>query len=264
VKLTHPWLIKTGALLASGWVRWWMHTLDFKALFPDPRLDPAVSPFPRRIYLFWHEYLLFPFYLRGHCNAAILLSRHRDAEILTEAARLMGFEPIRGSTRRGGAEALCRLLRQGQSHHIGITPDGPRGPRRHLAPGAVYLASRLEMPLVLLGIGYDRPWRVRGAWDQFAVPRPFSRARAILSEEIYVPSQADRSTLEHYRSALENRLNELTLQAEQWAAAGIKYPNEKILSRQALRAKGPKKQPLLPSPPPPISPADSQFRSKVA
>ncbi len=227
--------MKLGGLVGSGWVRCWMSTLEFKAWFVDPKVDPAYSPLPRRIYLFWHEYLLLPFYLRGHCEVAMLLSRHRDAAILAEAGRLMGFELIRGSTRRGGTEALCRLLRQGQTKHIAITPDGPRGPRRHLAPGAVYLASRSEMPVVLIGIGYDRPWRIRRAWDQFAVPRPFSRARAILSEEIFVPSQADRAALESYRFYLEVRLNELTLQAEHWAASGARKPGEKIVWRQPCR-----------------------------
>ena len=248
VKLEYPWLMKIGALVGTGWIRWWMGSLEFKAWFADPEVDPAFSPLPRRIYLFWHEYLLFPFYLRGHCDVAILLSRHRDAEILAESARLMGFAPIRGSTRRGGTEALCRLLRQGQAKHIGITPDGPRGPRRHLAPGAVYLASRLEMPVVLIGIGYDRPWRIRGAWDQFALPRPFSRARAILSQPISVPAQADRATLEEYRSLLQTRLNELTLQAERWAASGARWTGEQIVHRQPCR-----NRPFR-SPPSPLSP----------
>lgn len=248
--LDWPWLRKLGALVASGWVRWWMGSLEFKASYADPRVDPALGPWPRRIYLFWHEYLLVPFYLRGHCEVAILLSRHRDAEILAEAARLMGFEPIRGSTRRGGAEALHRLLHKGHCKHIGITPDGPRGPRRHLAPGAVYLASRLEMPVVLVGIGYDRPWRVRRAWDQFAVPRPFSRARAVLSEEIFVPADADRSTLEQHRQVLETRLNQLTQQAEIWATSGIRNPGEHVVWRQPCRCRIPQAQRKKPSGPP--------------
>lgn len=239
MKLDHPWLMKLGALLASGWVRWWMGSLEYKLLITDPSVDPAFGPFPRRIYLFWHEYLLLPFYLRGHCDIAILLSRHRDAEILAEAGRLMGFEPIRGSTQRGGAEALCRLLRIGRSYHIGITPDGPRGPRRHLAPGAVYLASRLEMPVVLVGIGYDRPWRFQRAWDQFAVPRPFSRARAILSEEIYVPPNADRTMLERYRLLLETQLNQRTAEAEQWALSGVRKPGEKVVTHSPCRNRSP-------------------------
>ena len=59
--------------------------------------------------------------------------------------------------------------------HLTITPDGPRGPRRHMAPGPIYLASKLGLPLVLMGYAYDRPWRLH-SWDRFAIPRPGSRA----------------------------------------------------------------------------------------
>ncbi|NLA09484.1 MAG: DUF374 domain-containing protein, partial [Microbacteriaceae bacterium] len=100
------------------------------------------------------------------------------------------FRVVRGSTRRGGASALRQLLDQGELTHLAITPDGPRGPRRTLAQGAVYLASKLQMPLVALGMGFDRPWRVK-SWDRFAIPRPGSRARAILSPEIHVPAGLD-------------------------------------------------------------------------
>ena len=95
------------------------------------------------------------------------------------------------------------MLDRSRSTHLTITPDGPRGPRRRLAPGCVYLASKLGLPLVLMGFGYDRPWRVHRAWDQFAVPRPCSRARAVVSGEIFVPPELDREGLEHFRRRIE-------------------------------------------------------------
>ena len=58
-----------------------------------------------------------------------------------------------------------------------------------MAPGAVFLASKLEMPLVTIAMGYDRPWRA-GSWDRFAVPRPFSRARAIISPQMHIPPRS--------------------------------------------------------------------------
>jgi len=115
--------------------------------------------------------------------------------------------------------------------NLTITPDGPRGPRRQLAPGAVYLASRLGMPIVLLGFGYDRPWRFRKAWDQFALPRPFSRARSITSEEIFIPGGLTKTDIEPWRLLVENRLNEVTEQSETWAQSGRRRPNEQPLYR---------------------------------
>lgn len=233
MKLTSPFLNKLGGLMGTAAVRWWMNTLDYKVAYYDRAIDPV---FPecrgQKIYVFWHEYILFPFYLRGHCNMAMLLSRHRDAEVLSYAAHHMGFEFVRGSTNRGGVKALRELLAKSRTMHLTITPDGPRGPRRQLAPGCVYLASKLELPLVLMGYGYDRPWRVRSAWDQFAIPRPHTRARAVPSGEIFIPPNLDRDGLEYFRQKVERLLNRLTLEAEAWAEAGTRKIGQVKLERR--------------------------------
>ena len=70
-----------------------------------------------------------------------------------QVAHFMGHECVRGSTYRGGAAALAELARKGRDMHIAITPDGPRGPRRQLAQGPIFLASRLGLPIVALGFG---------------------------------------------------------------------------------------------------------------
>ena len=86
-----------------------------------------------------------------------------------------------------------------------------------MAPGCVYLASKLELPLVVMGYGYDRPWRMQRAWDQFAIPRPYSRARACPAARFYVPPNLDRQGLEYFREKIERLLNRLTAEAEAWA-----------------------------------------------
>jgi lysophospholipid acyltransferase (LPLAT)-like uncharacterized protein len=234
MKLDYPILYKFAALLGTTAVRAWMDTLDYRVLFYDDDVDPA-SPRCRgqKIYVFWHEYILFPFAMRGNCNLAMLLSRHRDAEVLSYAARHMGFDFVRGSTNRGGVAALRQLLDKSRQMHLAITPDGPRGPRRELAPGPVFLASKLGIPLVAMGIGYNRPWRVR-SWDRFAVPRPCSRARCILSPELHVPPELDRDGLEHFRLTTEQLLNHLCDDAEQWAESGSRRPGQ-LTPRPAAR-----------------------------
>jgi lysophospholipid acyltransferase (LPLAT)-like uncharacterized protein len=233
MKLTSPLLHKLGGLLGTAAVRNWMGMLDYKVAYYDRSVDPV---FPecrgQKIYIFWHEYILFPFYLRGHCNMAMLLSRHRDAEIMSYAAYHMGFQFVRGSTNRGGVTAIRELLAKSREMHLTITPDGPRGPRRKMAPGPVYLASKLGLPLVVMGYGYDRPWRVKNAWDKFAIPRPFSRARAIPSHEIFIPPNLDRDALEYHRQKIEDLLNRLTLEAEAWAESGTRKIGQMNVIRQ--------------------------------
>jgi lysophospholipid acyltransferase (LPLAT)-like uncharacterized protein len=232
MKLDSPLLNQFGGLLGSAAVRWWMRSLDYKVVYDDPKIDPI---FPecqgQKIYIFWHEYILFPFYLRGHCNMAMLLSRHRDAEMLSYAAHHMGFEFVRGSTNRGGVAALREMLEKSKDTNLTITPDGPSGPRRQLAPGCVFLASKLGLPIVAMGFGYDRPHRVPKAWDHFALPRYGSRARAVVSGEMYVPANLDRDGIEQHRLHVEQMLNRLTDEAEAWAESGRRRPDQAKLWR---------------------------------
>jgi lysophospholipid acyltransferase (LPLAT)-like uncharacterized protein len=230
-----PLTTRLAGRLASGLIKSWMGTLDCRAAYYDASVDPALPATESRIYLFWHENILLPLYLRGGCRLAILLSRHRDADILAEVAARTGFECIRGSTFRGAAPAIRALLRKGRQMHLAITPDGPRGPRRQLAQGAIYLASKLGMPIVAIGVGYDRPWRAP-TWDRFAVPRPRRRARAIVSPAIHVPANLDRDQIETCRARLEMLLNGLTEEADQWARSGSRRADEvAVMTTRALR-----------------------------
>lgn len=227
-RLPRPILNLAGLVSAAG-IRAWMSTLDYRVAFYDRTVDPQLALGGPRIYIFWHENILIPLHLRGHCHLAMLLSQHEDAEILARVAHHMGFDCVRGSTYRGGAKALWELLERSRNQHLTITPDGPRGPRRQLAQGPVYLASRLQLPLVPMGFGADRPWRAN-SWDRFAVPRPFSRARAVIGPPMSLPPNLDRVGLENCRQRVERLMNELTDEAETWAMAGTRKAGEVVVA----------------------------------
>jgi lysophospholipid acyltransferase (LPLAT)-like uncharacterized protein len=224
LKVPRP-LVKLGGLVTAEAIRGWMSTLDYRAAFYDRSVDPALGIGGPRIYVFWHENILAPLYLRGHCRLTMLLSQHKDADILARIAYHFGFDCVRGSTYRGGARAIWELFERSRRQHLTITPDGPRGPRRKLAQGPIYLASRLQLPLVVMGFGYDRPWRAR-SWDRFAVPRPFSRARAVIGPPLMLPRDLSRADLEKCRERVECLLNCFTTEAEAWAAAGTRKAGE--------------------------------------
>ena len=224
---------KTKGVLATSCVRGMMGTMDCQAAFYDPKVDPAHPAFSGPLlYVFWHEYIPTPFYYRGHCNIAMLLSQHRDAEWLSDSAKYMGFDTVRGSTWRGATAALRELVRKGKTMNLAITPDGPRGPRRVLAPGAIYLSSKLQIPIVAIGIGYDRPWRLP-TWDRFALPKPFSRIRGLMSPKINIPPDLTRDQVERYRLQVEQILNRLTLECEHWAASPTRKIKQQTLHRQS-------------------------------
>lgn len=215
----------------SHCVRWWMSTLRYEAVFADETVDPLRNVGGPRIYLVWHEHLLAPLYLRPHANVSILISRHRDADVLEVIARASGFGCVRGSTNRGGATALRQLAERGRQQHLVITPDGPRGPRRRLATGPVFLASRLGLPIVPIAVAYDRCWQLP-SWDRFAVPIPFTTGRVIVGSEISVAGNLDRAGLENHRSEIESEFLRWTEEAQAWASTRKTRPNAVRVFRQ--------------------------------
>ena len=238
MKIHSPFAIGGLSLVSTACIRRWMGTLDYRADFGDPTVDP-VHPAYRgaKIYVFWHEHILLPLFLRGHSNISMLLSRHADANILDRVARMMGFGVVRGSTSNGSMTALRELADRAAAGNLTITPDGPLGPRRRMAPGCIFLASTLGIPVVAMGLGFARPWRF-STWDRFAVPRPFSRARAVVSRPVAIPPHLDREGVEWHRAGIERLLTRLTDDAEAWATAGTRRPGERIVRKEPSRVAG--------------------------
>jgi lysophospholipid acyltransferase (LPLAT)-like uncharacterized protein len=250
MRLNLPFIPHTIGLLASAALRWLRSTIDWKAVYFDPLVDPVHPHFHGRfVYAGWHEYMMMPIILRGHRDMLALASEHGDGELISQAMRHLSWTVARGSSSRGGTAALLRMLRDDR-RHPNLTPDGPRGPRREFSQGALFLASKLGLPLVCVGYGYDRPWRTR-SWDQFAVPRPYSRCRAVFGPPLKVPGRLDREALAGYSRWFGRLLDWLTTEAETWAADGRRRSGEMpLIVREAppgMRRWTPEWSPRMPA-----------------
>ena len=143
----------------------------------------------------------------------MLISQHADGQLIAEVVRHLRFRVVAGSTTRGCVEAVRQMLRLSRSAHLAITPDGPRGPRRRVQAGVIYLAARTGLPVVPFGIAYANAWRMR-SWDCFAIPRPWSLAVCVTGQPIHVPENVGKDDLESYRLLVEEQLNAVTAEAE--------------------------------------------------
>lgn len=104
----------------------------------------------RLIVAFWHaQQLMMPLACRPGMEPHILISRHRDGELIQRIVARFGFRAVRGSSTRGGAAALRELIRLGRSgKDLVVTPDGPKGPRQVAKLGVIQLAKATGMPIV--------------------------------------------------------------------------------------------------------------------
>ncbi|HEX7120458.1 MAG TPA: lysophospholipid acyltransferase family protein [Longimicrobiales bacterium] len=161
------------------------------------------------IMVVWHGRLLPAVYHHRHQGIAALVSRSADGEYIARVLRRWGYETVRGSSSRGGASAfreMVRLARAGRS--IAFTPDGPRGPRQKLKPGALAAAQATGLPVLPVAAGADRGWWIEG-WDRFLVPKPFARIRVAYGEPEIVPREADAAEIAALERRLEGELNRL-------------------------------------------------------
>ena len=193
------------------------YCLDFKICHYDRSVDPARPEYNEHvIFAFWHENIGLILPRWGHVPLTVLVSQHRDGEWVNQTASALGMHIVRGSSTRGGSQAIRQLKKNGSFSSITFTPDGPKGPRREMALGPVYLASVLQMPIVPVGAGFENPWRLN-TWDQFAIPRPFTRARMIFGPKIRLPRKMSRDKLEDSRLKIQNLITALTVQSANWA-----------------------------------------------
>jgi lysophospholipid acyltransferase (LPLAT)-like uncharacterized protein len=165
------------------------------------------------IICFWHNRILgitlaflrrYPGRFRKGVH--VLTSASRDGEILAQIAGQFGMGAVRGSSSRRGSRALRELVALvGQGCDIAITPDGPRGPRYSLGPGAISLAQLTSTPIVLMHAKFSRCFRMK-TWDGFIIPLPFSKVSVTVDDPIRVPRELSNEEFEAVRSRVETLL----------------------------------------------------------
>lgn len=169
-----PWRERLIILVGGGFLRLLASTWRFRVVNGDAVQNLRSSELPF-IFSLWHGQLLPLLWHHRDEGVMVLISEHRDGELVARTAESLGYGLIRGSTTRGGDRALISLVRELQSgHEVAITPDGPRGPAGTFAPGALVAAQRSGSFILPVAASASRAWRLR-SWDRFMVPKPFAR-----------------------------------------------------------------------------------------
>jgi lysophospholipid acyltransferase (LPLAT)-like uncharacterized protein len=162
------------------------------------------------IFSFWHGRLLVLSYTHRGRKIQVLASEHPDGDLMGRTITWLGFGHLKGSSTRGGARALRDLstvLRRGLD--VGLTIDGPKGPRARVQQGAIEL-SRMTGSAVVPVTNAGRPRKLFRSWDAFQFPGPFSRVVVAYGEPFVVPSGSTEEERERYRIRLESSLTGLT------------------------------------------------------
>ena len=214
MKLHKPWMINLAARASATTMRVWLKTVrchtDSQGQQTDA-WDPDLKE--RYIYTIWHESLIFTLALRSAAPVTVLVSQSRDGDLLSKACAYYGAKTIRGSSTRGGMDAIEEVLALNGKSHLIVAPDGPKGPRRELKRGLIYLSAWSGLPIVPLGVGFENAWRVN-SWDHLALPKPFSKICCVAGPVTRVPKDVGKAASERLRQTIEREMEIATLRAE--------------------------------------------------
>lgn len=202
----------------AGWLFGWSIWLLFRTLRLDVQTTAGANPYAssgeqRYLFSVWHDASVIAAFGGRHQRTVALTSRHRDGGFVETVTRVAGVPVVRGSTGATGGKALRELLRVAQQHDIVMTPDGPRGPRRVMSRGIVYLASRSGSSIVPTAFACRSCWKIRGNWTDLTIPRPFSRVVLLAGEPIAVPPDLPIDDIDHYVHQVQAAMDELDRRA---------------------------------------------------
>jgi hypothetical protein len=185
--------------------------------------DMLKNPRPA-IFSFWHNTIFYMVYyhanfiIRKGLPLNVLISQSKDGELIARTARLCGASTARGSSTRGGRDAFQALLRTIKKDRASVvtTPDGPKGPVYKFQMGTLILSQSTGAPVIPIGYACTRAWVFR-SWDQFIVPKPFSRVAVGIGEPYVVPRKlSDEAAVERQRQELEDRMMSVIHNAENY------------------------------------------------
>lgn len=186
------------------------------------------NPGKSLIYASWHRGVVYGVFFYRNTRFVGMASTSDDGEIAAQGARRFGWKVVRGSSTRGGSQALREMISWiKKGYRAGLVVDAPRGPAHISKPGVIVLAKMSRIPLLTCMWSADRYWRVN-SWDRTVIPKPFSRIVFLYSDElIKVPPDASREECEKYRQRLDDTLNKMMYQTDHFfTSPGISDPRQ--------------------------------------
>jgi lysophospholipid acyltransferase (LPLAT)-like uncharacterized protein len=185
------WTVRLGAAVIRLLATTWRFRVTNGAV-----VGAAHAQDKRLLYTPWHGELLPLLWLHRSQGIALVISEHRDGEIIARIAETLGYTTVRGSSSRGGSRALIGLIRELESgRDAAVTPDGPRGPAHVFAPGAAIAAQRTGALVLPIRAKASRAWRLK-SWDRFLVPKPFAVVEVVYGTPMTVEASSPREAAE--------------------------------------------------------------------
>lgn len=205
---------RLAVLLAPALYKLWALTLRYEEIGRET-VDRLSAEGQVMIICLWHGEIFTMWNVKRQLRLTAVISQSKDGEMLTRVITRMGFKVVRGSSSRGGAEALRGIVRvmRRDGENPCVTMDGPRGPAKEVKDGVLFMAHFGRGLLVPTRVQARRALRLR-SWDSHLIPLPFSRVRVIFGEPYALAAEKlDEATLDRERARLKQKMDELDVYA---------------------------------------------------
>ena len=160
-----------------------------------------------KIFIFWHSKMLIGWWLFKKENCLALVSKSKDGDILTRLLHNWKYNVIRGSSSKGGKDALEQIIGEiTDSNSVVITPDGPRGPAREIKNGALIISNRTGYPIIPVKIKYSKKNILKKSWDRFEIPLPFSKCEVSFGKHFYYKEFLYDNDLSSFKQEISSQM----------------------------------------------------------
>jgi lysophospholipid acyltransferase (LPLAT)-like uncharacterized protein len=211
LRINNRFVVKIAARAFAGVMHglFWTLRTEFRAAVAsaNPYDDHQLQ---RYFFAVWHDSMVIPVFAGRQRHSVALTSQHRDGSFVSHVLSAVGIGSVRGSTHHGGANAVRRLMVAVEDKHVVITPDGPRGPRRRVSKGIVFLASRTGRAIVPTAFSCSRFWQIKGNWTNLVIPQPFAKVILLAGTPIEVPQEIPSDEMSEYVELVQNAMDQLS------------------------------------------------------
>lgn len=163
-------------------------------------------PVEKGVIAFWHGDMLPVWYAFAKFNSSAIVSTSKDGEILASILNKWGLNVIRGSSSKGGRQALEMMIDEAKKENfVLITPDGPQGTAKIMKAGAILTAIRAKVPMYFAKVEIEKSIIFEKSWDKFKFPYPFSKINIAINKEIFEENDYSREEIEKIILNLGNK-----------------------------------------------------------
>jgi len=166
------------------------------------------------ILAFWHSQLMMiGFSWKKNNNVNILASGHSDGRFGAIVGKYFNLNNIQTSKKNKSISMRFIFKLLNDNNYVGITPDGPRGPREIVSEGIIKIAKSSKVPIIPIGFWSSKNFKLK-SWDSFLITLPFSKCSFVWNKPLEIPYNIQENQIQHYQKLLQEKINQSVKKAQ--------------------------------------------------